>query len=76
MHVDKIKVEQNTKCLHHTTIKNNLPHQKIIFHYNGIQPHHSAVISTIYMHVEDFVVEIHHGDILYFPTQLVNSKNS
>ena len=24
--------------------------------------------------VEYLVVEIHHGDILYFPTQLVNSK--
>ena len=26
------------------------------------------------LNAEDFVVKIHHGDILYFPTQLVNSK--
>ena len=26
------------------------------------------------VNAEDFVVEIHHRDILYFPTQLVNSK--
>ena len=28
------------------------------------------------LNIDDFVVEIHHGDILYFPTQRVNSKNS
>ena len=28
------------------------------------------------LNIEDFVVAIHHGDFLYFPTLLVNSKNT
>ena len=28
------------------------------------------------LNIEDFVVAIHHGDFLYFPTLLVNIKNS
>ena len=28
------------------------------------------------LNIEDFVIEIHHGDILYFSFPLVNSKNS
>ena len=44
----QIAVDQNKKYLHHTTIKNNLPYH-VIFHWYGIQPHHSAVILTICM---------------------------
>ena len=68
----QIAVDQNKKYLHHTTIKNNLPYH-VIFHWYGIQPHHSAVILTICMLLFIncslliiFNFKSHHGDFLYF----------
>ena len=37
---------------------------------------HYSYASMYSQQLEYFVVEIHHGDILYFPTSLINSKNS
>lgn len=81
--ISKIALEQKTKYLHHTTIKNNSLYQ-ILFHWHGIQPHHSLVNLTIYLYaiihqlqLEYFVTGMHDGgDDLYFPTPHLNSKNS
>ena len=72
VHVWKIKVEQNTKQFYCIALLNAISYKKLS-QWLHFQPQNHTVTASIHMlvliyilNIEDFVVEIHHGDILFF----------
>ena len=77
--VQKIAVDHNHKSslLRYSTECYTVPKTKPLAWLSTVDPsgHFDYPYARIYqLNVEDFVVEIHHGDILYFPFCLNSEK--